>query len=219
MARFTGRLAWVAVLVAGFAVVGRAQIRKKSNTAASARRVTLAQISEGKAQGVRTAPIEIEDFTDFQCPACRALYMQTLRPLIQKYVSTGKVYLVHHDFPLPEHPYSHKAAYYADAAAAIGRFGPVEDVLFTQQPKWAINGNILPVLATVLSPGQLREVEQLAKTPEVQDAVQRDFNLGMGLDVRETPTMFITYKGKRVPVIGVISFPVLQRYLDALLRQ
>jgi protein-disulfide isomerase len=145
--------------------------------------------------------------------------MQTLRPLIQQYVSTGKVYLVHHDFPLPEHPYSHKAAYYADAAAAIGHFGPVESALFTHQPDWSINGNIQPVLASVLTPAELRKVDQLAATKEIQDAVQRDFNLGMGLGVHVTPTMFITYKGKRTPVQGVVSFPVLQRYLNDLLRQ
>lgn len=221
MAGFSRRLACFAVLMAAFAATGAAQSRKpkQSSRVAPAHGVTLAQIAEGKALGVRTAPIKIEDFTDFQCPACRALYIQTLRPLIQKYVSTGKVYLVHHDFPLPEHRYSHKAAYYADAAAAIGRFAPVEDALFTRQPKWAVNGNILPILATVLNSSQLREVERLAKTPQVRDAVQHDYNLGMTLHVSATPTIFITYKGKRIPVVGVVKFALLQRYIDLLLRK
>lgn len=219
MARFSSRLSWMAVLVIGFAVTATARSGKQPGAEIPAHGVTLAQIAKGKALGVRTAPIEIEDFTDFECPACRALYMQTLRPLIQKYVASGKVYLVHHDFPLPEHPYSHKAAYYADAAAAIGRFGPVEDALFSQQPKWAVNGNILPTLATVLSPSQLREVERLAKTTQVRDAVQHDFKMGVGLHVEATPTIFITYKGKRVPVVGVVTFAALQRYLNTLLRQ
>ncbi len=181
--------------------------------------VSVPQIAQGKCQGVPSAPIKIEDFTDFECPACRALYVQTLHPLIQQYVSGGKVYLIHHDFPLPMHPYSHKAAYYADAAAAIGEFAPVEDALFTHQPQWAAKGDIQPVLAAVLSPSQLRRVDELAKTTEIHEAVQQDVDLGTHLGVHETPTMYIIYKGKRTPIIGAVSYPILRRYLNALLHQ
>ena len=40
-------------------------------------------------------PVSIEVFSDFQCPSCKALYEQTLRPLSEEYVAKGKVYLVH----------------------------------------------------------------------------------------------------------------------------
>ncbi len=213
MVRFSKWLVWIVWLAPTIALLpaGAGAQRRPA--------VSVAQIAQGKALGVASAPIKIEDFTDFECPACRDLYMKTLRPLIQQYVSGGKVYLVHHDFPLPMHPYSLKAAYYADAAAAIGEFAPVEDALFTHQPQWSGNGNIRPVLAAVLSPSQLRKVDELAKTPEVHQAVQQDVDLGMSRGVHETPTIYITYKGKRVPVIGAVSYAILRRYLDALLRQ
>lgn len=218
--RLLNRLVLIAMLAAGISLPVCAQVQGRSpRSGDSSPRVSLAQIAKGKTYGVRTAPIKIEAFTDFECPACRDLFLKTLRPLIQQYVFTGKVYLVHHDFPLPIHPYSHKAAYYADAAAAIGRFGPVENALFTHQPQWATNGDIQPFLAAVLSPSELREVDELAKSREVHQAVEQDVSLGMSLRVNETPTMFISYGGKRVPVIGVVSFPLLQRYLNALLRQ
>jgi protein-disulfide isomerase len=206
------------ILLSGFAVASGAQPRRAAH-AAELPRVSVAEIASQKTLGVSTAPIKIEDFTDFQCPACRALYMETLRPLINDYVSTGKVYLVHHDFPLDMHPYSHKAAFYADAAAAIGHFESVERVLFTYQPQWEAKGNITPFLAKVLNPEQLKQVEELARTREVQDAVARDVLLGQQLNVRQTPTIFITYKGKRTPVVGVVQYSILRRYLDALLRQ
>jgi protein-disulfide isomerase len=181
--------------------------------------ITPAEIAQQKSFGMKNAPIEIQDFTDFECPACRALYMQTLRPLINDYVATGKVYLVHHDFPLPIHPYSRKAAYYADAAAAIGRFETVERVLFTTQPTWAATGKITPELAKVLTPAELKQVKELALTPEIQNAVQQDIDLGQRLNIRETPTIFITHDGKTFPVVGVVEYPILRRYLDDILKK
>jgi protein-disulfide isomerase len=83
-----------------------------------------------KSMGVVTAPISIEVFSDFQCPACKALYEQTLRPLTQDYVIAGKVYLVHRDFPLPIHAHAREAACYACAAGRIGKYEQACDVLF-----------------------------------------------------------------------------------------
>jgi protein-disulfide isomerase len=196
-----------------------ALVNRAARAAADPPRVTLAEIAQQKAYGVKTAPIRIDTFTDFECPACRALYMETLRPVIQNYVMSGKVYLVHHDFPLPIHPYSRKAAYYADAAAAIGKFAPVEQALFTNQPQWSASGRITPILAQVLSPAQLKQVEELASTQIVQEAVQRDVSLGQSLGINETPTMYVTHNGKRMPFIGTISYPIFRRYLNALLKQ
>ncbi len=218
MSGFWNRFLLLSILTAGFAVTSVAQPRRAAHPA-QLPRITPAEIDSRKALGIPSAPIKIEDFTDFECPACRALYMETLRPLISDYVATGKVYLVHHDFPLEMHPYSHKAAYYADAAAAIGHFEAVERVLFTHQPEWETNGKITPFLATVLNAEQLKQVEELARTREVQEAVARDVRLGQQLNVRQTPTMFITHNGKRTPVIGVVQYSILRGYLDALLRQ
>lgn len=209
----------VILLLAGAEVAFGAATPKNASAAGDPPRVTLAEIAQQKTFGEKTAPIRIDEFTDFECPACRALYMGTLRPLIDNFVSNGTVYLVHHDFPLSMHPYSHKAAYYADAAAAIGQFEQVEQALFAHQPKWASNGKIRPFLAAVLSPPQLKRVVELARTKVIHEAVQRDFDLGVRLRVERTPTMYVTYKGKRRPLVGVISYPILKRYLDALLKQ
>jgi protein-disulfide isomerase len=211
------RLLVLSLLATGFAVTSFAQPRRAAT--AENGRISTAEIARNKALGVPTAPIKIEDFTDFECPACRQLYMETLRPLINDYVASGKVYLVHHDFPLDMHPYSHKAAYYANAAAAIGKFEPVERALFLHQPEWETDGKITPFLATVLNAEQLKQVEELARTRGIQDAVAQDVRLGQQGNVRLTPTMFITYKGKRTPVVGVVQYSILRGYLEALLRQ
>src|SRR2546427_9025062 len=42
------------------------------------------ELTAQKAVGSKSAPIVIEVFTDFQCPACRRVYQETLRPVMDK---------------------------------------------------------------------------------------------------------------------------------------
>lgn len=217
MNRLTKRLGMIALLAAGLAVTSSAHVRHRA--AAKASKVTAAQIAAGKTYGVKNAPIRIDEYSDFECPHCQDLYMNTLRPLIDDYVSSGKVYLVHHDFPLPMHNYARVAAYYADAAAAVGRFAQVEQALFVHQAKWATTGKVEPVVAAALSPAKMKQVQALAQTSVVKSAVLADVTRGRQLGINETPTMYITYRGKRTPIVGVVSYPILRRYIDALLHE
>src|ERR1700747_814387 len=85
--------------------------------------------------GSKNAPIVMEVFSDYQCPACKTLVMTTNRQEMENYVNNGQVYLVQRDFPLPMHAHSQVAAQYSRAAAQIGKFEPVEQVLFENQEK------------------------------------------------------------------------------------
>src|SRR6266700_2080301 len=48
--------------------------------------------------GSKTAPVTMEVYSDFQCPACKTLFTTTNRRLMDDYVTSGKVYLIHRDF-------------------------------------------------------------------------------------------------------------------------
>lgn len=218
MKRLTNILAMIVLLGAGLTLASDAQARSRA-AATAIPKVTAAQIAAGKTYGVKNAPIRIDEYSDFECPHCQDLYLNTLRPLIEDYVSSGKVYLVHHDFPLPMHTYARQAAYYADAAAAVGRFAQVEQALFVHQAQWASTGKVEPVVAAALSPAKMRIVQALAHTKVVMDAVRDDVTHGQQLGINETPTMFITYRGKRTPIIGVVSYSILRGYLNALLHE
>ena len=70
----------------------------------------VSDVDPHKAFGSKSAPITMEVFSDFQCPACKQLFKTTNQELMDHYVNTDKVYLVHRDFPLPMHAYSRVAA-------------------------------------------------------------------------------------------------------------
>src|ERR1035441_5091257 len=128
----------------------------------------------GKSLGSPSAPIRIEVFSDFECPACKGLHERILPSLMTDYVIPGKVFLVSREFPLPMHQYSREAAAYATAAARVGKYQPVADALFQNQVAWAANGKVWDAVANVLTPAEAKKVQLLAKDPSVMSSVDRD---------------------------------------------
>jgi protein-disulfide isomerase len=176
-------------------------------------------IDPHEAFGSKSAPITMEVFSDFQCPACKTLFTTTNRQLMDNYVSTGKVYLIHRDFPLPMHAHSRVAAQYSRAAAQIGKLEPVQEVLFQTQEKWEQSGDVDGTVASVLSPAEMAKVRALVKGGTLDAAIAKDQTLGQGYRVNQTPTTIIHSKGQTYPVVGVVSYDVLHQFIDQLLGQ
>jgi protein-disulfide isomerase len=184
-------------------------------------KITPELIATAKSLGDKNAPIIVEDFTDFQCPGCRILFLNTTSRVIDDYVLSGKVYLVHHDYPIErEHPYALEAARWANAAALVGKFEKVELALFTEQTTWGANGRIEDVVGTVLSPAEMKRVREFVNHPEIQEAITRDIAMARERGVNSTPRLFVTHKGQRVALPpGAVSYSILKEYLDSLLKQ
>jgi protein-disulfide isomerase len=172
-----------------------------------------------KSVGTLTAPISIEVFSDFQCPGCKMLYEQTLRPLEDEYVSKGKVYLLHRDFPLAMHAHAREAAFYACAAGRIGKYEAACSILFKQQGVWSVDGKVGDAVCSVLSPSEAKMVRALATDPQITASIEHDIQLGQMAKIQQTPTMVITYKDQRYPVSGVVKYDLLRRFLDQLLTK
>lgn len=176
-------------------------------------------IDPHKAFGSKSAPIVLEIFSDYQCPSCRALYLNTNRQLMDNYVSTGKVFLIHRDFPLAMHAYSRVAARYARAAAEIGKVEPVEQALYENQEKWEQTGDIDGTVATVLNPAEMMKVRALVKGGTLEPLITKDYELGEMYRVNSTPTQVFHYKGQTYPYAGVMNYDILKQFLDQLLSQ
>jgi len=172
----------------------------------------------GKALGNPQAPIRIDLYSDYQCPSCKALHEGTIKPLIKDYVETGKVYLVHREFPLQVHAHAREAACLACAADKIGKYQLVGDQLFRTQETWEKDGNVIAAACSVLSADDAGKLRALAIAPEIMTTVNSDIKAGQGESLGGTPTMIITKLIRRYPVPGVVSYPVLSRFLDSLLQ-
>jgi protein-disulfide isomerase len=170
------------------------------------------------AVGSKSAPIVMEVFSDYQCPACKTLYATTNRQVMDNYVSTGKVYFIHRDFPLPMHAHSQVAAQYSRAAAQVGKFDPVQQALFDNQEKWEQTGDVDGTVAAVLSSAEMTKVRALVKGGTMNALIQKDLALGRIYNVNQTPTTVFHAKGQTFPYAGVMSYDILKNFLDQLAK-
>lgn len=173
-----------------------------------------------KQSGLPTAPIVCEVYSDYECPSCALAYRDTIPLLEAQYVQTGKVRLVHRDFPLRYHPYSRLAARYANAAGRFGAYNLVVNQLFRTQAEWARTGDMEPQLLQVLSPEVFRKVQGLAKDRhDWDDTVDADLVMALQDGIDRTPSMVVVFGGKRQVISRVPAFPMLKDYLDELLSK
>lgn len=85
-----------------------------------------------------SSSVTIVEYSDFQCPACRAYY-----PLVEQVLAstTVPIRFIYRHFPLPQHQNAPLAAQASEAAALQGRFWEMHDILFQEHPAWVDLGD------------------------------------------------------------------------------
>jgi protein-disulfide isomerase len=158
----------------------------------------------GPSRGGPNPPIEIVEFSDLQCPHCKAA-----QPIIEKLAADfPQVRFTFQEFPLPAslHPWALKAAQYTDCAARMNKdtFWKYVDAIFENQGSIALAtaDDKLKELATA-NGLDAAKVAACAVTPETETRVKKSLALGETLNVNQTPTVFINGRA----VLGVASIP------------
>lgn len=135
--------------------------------------------------GAASAPVTIIEFSDFQCPFCRAAE-NSLKQVRQKY--GDQVKLVYMDFPLGFHPHAMDAARAARCAADQDKFWQFHDALFLDQKKLGPDD----LKQTAAKIGLDGNKFNSCFTSDKHDAgIQKDMAEGSSLGVTGTPTFFI----------------------------
>ncbi len=234
-ARTMAAMAFMAVLMLGVAMHASPK-QTQAHAKSAAAQTTAAPV---KVYGSKTAPITMEIFTDYQCPTCGNFFEQTLRPMINDYVAAGKVFLIHHDYPLPMHQYSGQAARWANAAAEVGQFETAEAALYDNQAAWTASGNLEKYVSAAMSTSDFKRVQKLMEGCEppgptggpggvhpsphpcpIDTYIEHDIQLGNQVPVTGTPTYVIYYKGQKYPAgSGFVSWPIMKQFIDSLLSQ
>lgn len=169
----------------------------------------------GTTIGRADAPVLVEEYMDFQCPACQAASEQVVKPLIQKYVAEGSVRFAYRFFPFmgPESVAAAQAAY---CAAVEGAFWPYQQVLFAQRGtgnRGAYSTENLVRYGTQIG----LDAESFRACLHSEDAqvyAQGSYQRAVQLGIPGTPTFFVN--GQRVEVN---SYAALERAIEAALRQ
>jgi protein-disulfide isomerase len=147
--------------------------------------VQLISVDDDPSIGPANAPVTIVEFTDFQCPACAAMY-PVLDEVMKSY--SDKVRLVVRDFPLNQHEWARKAAEAANAARAQGKFFQYAALLFQRQK--ALDVLSLKKYASEIGLDRTKFDAALDRGTYAAE-VQHDVTDGEMYGVGSTPTIFI----------------------------
>jgi protein-disulfide isomerase len=106
----------------------------------------------------------------------------------------GKVKLVFKNFPIRSHKYALAAAVAALAAEPLGKFWEFHDTLFSNYNR--LNDQKIQEIVGLLGLDESKFKEQ-QKNPAITERVRQDYEEGIRLGVRGTPTIFINGKKLR----------------------
>jgi len=93
----------------------------------------------GHTLGSPNAPVEITEYSDFECPFCARFATIQMPTIKEQLIATGKVRWRYRDFPIPGHQYGRYAAHAAHCAGEQGKFWEMHDQLFYNH-SWAQTG-------------------------------------------------------------------------------
>lgn len=168
----------------------------------------LQQIGPGQPKGSETAPVIIEEFSDFQCSYCGKFSRETLPRLIETYVDTGKVRWVFRHFAILG-PGSKAAAEASACAGAQGQFWPYHDRLYAVQGRPGFNRENLLRIAQELHL-DMADFTDCVETGRFSAQVQAETEAAVALGLQGTPGFIINGRS----MAGALPFEWFQSVIE-----
>ena len=176
-------------------------------------------LADGRALGRSDAPVTLEVWSDFQCPACGQLAQMVEPALVREYVTTGTLRIVARDAAFQgarsgaSYDESVEAAAGARCAAEQDGFWAFHDWLFANQVgenKGAFRDERLRGIATAAGLDVVAW-DACRATGEQQAAVRAETQEALSQGVNATPTMYLNGQA----IVGVRSADELGQLIEA----
>ncbi|HEY3178952.1 MAG TPA: thioredoxin domain-containing protein [Casimicrobiaceae bacterium] len=160
--------------------------------------------------GPTHASVVVVEYGDFECPNCKQA-APAVKLLLRHF--TGRIRFVYRHFPLEEvHPHALQAAEAAESAGAQGKFWPMHDLLFDNQPHLTLH--------QLRSYAEKLQIDTVRYTAEMDghrylQRIREHMQSGRESGARHTPTFFVDGR------IQDVSFGLRSLFdsVDAALRE
>ena len=150
-------------------------------------------VAAGRTFGVAGARVQIQEFTDFQCPAC-ANASTLLHEAMKK--EGANIFVEVKYFPLSMHKHARLAAGAAQCALAQNKFWAMQDMIFRTQEAWSLAQDPTDYflsLARGIGVDDKAMIRCMSdKATELK--IDEDVKEGKLLGVNSTPTFFVNGK-------------------------
>ena len=209
------------VAVAGGAWIWVAANRTPANTDVEplpASEIAAAAGFPGYSLGSDSAPVVVDDYSDFECPYCAELALLVFPDVRSRLIDSGLVRWRIHDFPLISIHRKTLIAHEAAACAAEqGKFWQMQDQLYGHQGAWVSARNSEQDFAEYaktlgLDMDQFNQCERSHKyLARIEASAQHAEQLGL----TGTPTLFINGQPYDMSTAGRLSFDSLSAAIKA----
>lgn len=147
--------------------------------------------------GNASASAYLVEFSDFQCPACRA-FMPVVDELVTKY--SDKLFFVYRHYPLTQHAFAKPAAMAVEAAGEQGKFWEMGKLLFENQDRFS--KELWGSLADELKLNR-KDFDQAMNDETLKAKIDRDEIAAAALKLPGTPSFFLN--GVRLEVASPLD--------------
>lgn len=180
---------------------------------------TPVELADGRTLGKADAPVTLDVWSDYQCPACGQLAELVEPALIRDYVTPGTLRIIDHDAAFQgakvgaSYDESVEAGAGARCAAEQGAYWAFHDWLFANQVgenQGAFRDERLRAIATAAGL-DVATWDACRATGEQQAAVRAETQQGVALGVTATPTMYLNGQA----IVGVRSAAELGQMIEA----
>ncbi|HEX5149034.1 MAG TPA: thioredoxin domain-containing protein [Candidatus Limnocylindrales bacterium] len=177
------------------------------------------ELADGRTLGKPDAPVTLEVWSDYQCPAC-GQFAELVEPsIVREYVTSGTLRIIDHDAAFQgrksgaSYDESVEAGAGARCAAEQGAYWPFHDWLFANQVGENEGAFRDERLRGIASAAGLDVVawDACRATGEQQAAVRAETQQGVAQGVQYTPTMFLNGQ----TIVGVKSAAELGQMIEA----
>ena len=178
--------------------------------------VTAAGDFPGYVLGSDSAPVEVVEYADFQCPACAQFVILTMHDVKERLIQTGRVRWRFRDFPLESHDKSRLAHHAAACAGEQNQFWAMHDQLYYGQARWynersAGAGRMYRAFARAIGL-DLGAYNACMESGRYQARIEASVQEGLRIGVGSTPTFLIG----DTRVVQALPYDPLRQLIDSL---
>ncbi len=148
-----------------------------------------------KSKGPANAPVQIIEYSDFQCPACMKA-QPIINAILEEY--PGKIKFVFQHYPLPMHQWAGLAHQAAECANVQGKFWQFHDKVYQKQPIWSAAANVPELIISYAKDAgvDIDAFGACLSNGDITRKILDERKAGTALRLSSTPTFFIN--GERV---------------------
>jgi protein-disulfide isomerase len=170
----------------------------------------------GYVKGSATAPVEITEYADYQCPFCQTFATLQMPTIEQRLIKTGRLRWRYRDFPLEMHPFARLAAHSAACADEQGKYWQQHERIYDGQQEWSAARDAAPFFRNYAQGAglDLGRYDACMQSGKYAGRIQADYNSGVELGVSSTPTLLVNGRLHR----GRFDSDAIIKLVDSLAR-